>query len=124
MELVARFPIEVVRHIFSFGSPELRGQKEKCLTKIRTRLPNYLNFLLDHYPLTDYFYNLDAKKRAGIFKLASHCCCCPRHLARRPLHANDSRLSYFHNRDEEPDCDCACRYVMRRLSRANDFEYE
>jgi hypothetical protein len=124
MELVVRFPVEIVRHIFSFGSPELRAQKRKYLQQIITRLPKYLSFLLDHYPLQNYFYKVGPKQREGIFKTVRHCSCCARHLARRPIHANDARMYYFHNRDEEPECACACRYVMRRLARSADFEYE
>jgi hypothetical protein len=124
MELVKRLPVEVVRLVFSFGSIELRAQKEKYLTQIRTRLPKYLHFLLDNYPLVDYFFRLGAERRFRIFNTVRRCCCCSRHLARRPIHANDSRMFYFHNRTDEPECHCPCRFLMRRISRANDFEYE
>ena len=123
MELVKRFPVEIARLIYSFGSFELRVQKDKCLRAVRTRIPRLTTDHLDACLLTDldfiHFFSLKtAEERGRIFRKLRQCCCCPRHMARRPIHEIDGRILNFHNREPEPECDCACRYLMRRLAMA------
>jgi hypothetical protein len=123
MELVQRFPVEIARLIYSFGSFELRVQKENYLRHIRTRIPRLTTDYLNACLLTDldfiHFFSLKtAEERCRIFRKLRQCCCCQRHLARRPIHEIDARILNFHNRDAEPECDCACRYLMRRVAMA------
>jgi hypothetical protein len=67
--------------------------------------------------LGPFFLRIPGLERKRIFKKVRQCCCCARHMSRRPAHARDGRILNFHNRSDEPECDCACRYIMRRLSR-------
>ena len=124
MDLVKRLPIEIVRVIYSYGSAELREQKNVYTSHVRTRLPFYINVVIrDQYQegLGTYFLRMPWPERERIFKKVRQCCCCTRHMSRRPTHARDGRIMNFHNRHDDPECDCACRYIMRRLSRAYLF---
>ena len=124
MELVTRLPIEIVRLVYSYGSVELREQKEVYLSHVRTRLPYYIESVMREqaaHGFGYFFHQMHRTRRERLFKKVRQCCCCTRHMLRRPTHNTDGRILNFHNRRDEPECACACRYIMRRCSRAYYF---
>ena len=127
-------PLELIRHIFSFGDPMHRkhvlvlNEKIKDIQFTRHCIFNMIDddvsFFINLNPITfnsgihevTKMYPLHVKRK--IFKLCTTCVCCATHCSNRPrmLDYNSNTPIQLGDR-----CDCSCRSIARRIYRAHRY---
>ena len=108
--------MDIIRHIYSFGSPDHRRQLKKVHANLRSVL---LTTVVDRYPVEDKHTLMGLRE----FYRNRRCHCCSRHTHRKPI----IHLTHIlviqetpHNVPEckdHDDCLCDCRHNARLFVR-------
>jgi hypothetical protein len=130
-------PLELIRHIFSFGDPAHRrhvrvlNEKIKDIQFTRQRIFNMifedaviysnLNSTCIAFGIINVFKMCPLHVKRKIFKLCTTCVCCETHCSNKPRTLDYSNNTPFQHGSR---CLCYCRSFARKMYKAYRFPIE
>jgi hypothetical protein len=122
--------MDLVRHIYSFGTPGHRTFTRHLKLDLRCypellREKYYSEKLVHGYvscSMKEYLYNYSTGRLIRYLRNFKRCYCCTRHSTDLPMWINHEIVltgpSVFENQDsEDSECECCCRSLSRNIMR-------
>lgn len=122
--------IDLVRHIYSFGTPGHRTFTRHLKLDVRSypellREKYYSEKLVHGYvscSMKEYLYHYSTRRLLRYLRNFKRCYCCTRHSTDLPMWINHEIVltgpSVFENQDaEDSSCECCCRSLSRNIMR-------